>query len=305
MLWELFTLGKVPYTGMEANENLYFKLRDGYRMEKPSFANEDVYDIMLNCWKAKPESRPLFNELERRLGAFLHDSVKDVSLNNLTSNHFSHVILRNFLNSLQHYVDLNESYMIANVSNYQTGRPDYLIQLSCPDSEAPKPPLAQEENFYVNSIIDPKNPPSTPDYLSMSPKSGTVRYNSGAAAHQSDYIRPNSPTITKNLDTSPRNRVKYPTTKKPELPEEIPMLKRNENGTLEHADSDEELQQQQNPAGYTEMSFSNGRSQEQPATSDSDYTNVFSPDNYVNVPANKAVVNPTYITFDTVNERVN
>lgn len=51
-------------------------------MEKPSFANEDVYDIMLNCWNAKPESRPLFGELERRLGAFLHDSVKDVSSNN-------------------------------------------------------------------------------------------------------------------------------------------------------------------------------------------------------------------------------
>lgn len=194
---------------------------------------------------------------------------------------------------------------MANVNNYQTGRPDYLTHLSCPTSEAPRPPLAQEENFYVNSSIDPKNPPSTPDYLSMSPKSLTVRYNSGAAAHQSDYIRPDSPTITKNLDTSPRNRVKYPN-KKPELPEEIPMLKRNENGALVHAESDEELQQQQNPNGYTEMSFSNGRSQEQPATtSDAEYTNVFNPENYVNVPANKAVVNPSYITFDTVNERLN
>jgi FMS-like tyrosine kinase 1 len=32
VLWELFTLGKVPYTGMEANQNLYYKLRDGYRV---------------------------------------------------------------------------------------------------------------------------------------------------------------------------------------------------------------------------------------------------------------------------------
>ena len=80
VLWELFTLGKVPYTGMEANQNLYYKLRDGYRMEQPPFATGDVYDIMLNCWNAHPESRPLFGELERRLGSFLHDSVKDVSL---------------------------------------------------------------------------------------------------------------------------------------------------------------------------------------------------------------------------------
>lgn len=185
--------------------------------------------------------------------------------------------------------------MKANEDNYETGRPDYLSQLSCPTSEAPKPPLAQEENFYVNSSIDPKNPPLSPEYLSMSPKSGTVRYNSGAG-RQSDYVRPDSPTITKNLDTSPRNRAKYPN-KKPELPEEIPMLRKNENGTVAH-DSDEE--QPQN--GYTEMSFSNGR---QPATSEAEYTNVFNPDNYVNIPANKSIVNPSYITFDTVNERRN
>jgi Protein tyrosine and serine/threonine kinase len=47
-------------------------------MEKPAFANRDVYDIMLNCWNAKPESRPLFGELERRLGSLLHESVKEV-----------------------------------------------------------------------------------------------------------------------------------------------------------------------------------------------------------------------------------
>lgn len=48
-------------------------------MEKPSFANQDIYDIMLNCWKAKPESRPLFGELERNLSSYLEDSVKEVS----------------------------------------------------------------------------------------------------------------------------------------------------------------------------------------------------------------------------------
>lgn len=79
VLWEFFSLGKVPYTGMEANQNLYYKLRDGYRMEKPPLANQDLYDIMLHCWNAKPESRPLFKKLEQQLGSFLHESVKDVS----------------------------------------------------------------------------------------------------------------------------------------------------------------------------------------------------------------------------------
>lgn len=132
----------------------------------------------------------------------------------------------------------------------------------------------------------------------MSPKSGTVRYNTNVAS-KSDYVRPDSPTIAKNLDTSPKNKAKHPN-KKPELPEEIPMLLRNENGALVHPDSDEEPQN-----GYTEMSFSNGRSQ--PVTSDAEYKNVFdSSDNYVNVPPNpaKAIANPSYVTFNTVNERL-
>lgn len=42
VLWELFSLGKVPYPGMSADEELYFKLKDGYRMEKPEFATQDM-----------------------------------------------------------------------------------------------------------------------------------------------------------------------------------------------------------------------------------------------------------------------
>ncbi|KAG5675894.1 hypothetical protein PVAND_005754 [Polypedilum vanderplanki] len=276
VLWELFTLGKVPYTGMEANQELFYKLRDGYRMEKPKYATQDLYDIMLNCWNAKPESRPLFNELERKLSSFMMDSVKD------------------------HYLDLNEPYMQANTKSYESGVPDYLTQMSIPEGEAPKPPLAQEEMFSIDNSTT--NVPSTPDYLSMSPKSGVVKYN----------LRPDSPTIAKNLDTSPKNKKNV--NKKPELPEEIPMLAYNQNGLPIH-DSDEE---QVNT--YTDMKIrrnSSGRKKRQAPqppvaastnqNSDPEYKNIFAPsDNYVNVPAvnkNASVANPAYITFQSVNER--
>lgn len=42
VLWEFFSLAKVPYPGMNADENLYMKLRDGYRMEKPQYANQEM-----------------------------------------------------------------------------------------------------------------------------------------------------------------------------------------------------------------------------------------------------------------------
>lgn len=78
VLWELFSLGKVPYPGMNADQSLYFKLKDGYRMEKPENATQDVYEIMLHCWHANPESRPSFSELEKRLGKLLENGVADV-----------------------------------------------------------------------------------------------------------------------------------------------------------------------------------------------------------------------------------
>lgn len=208
---------------------------------------------------------------------------------------------------MQHYLDLNEPYLQANTKNYESGVPDYLTQLSIPDGEAPLPPLAEEEAFNVNNSIT--DVPSTPDYLSMSPKSGVVKYNMQKAA---EYLRPDSPTIAKNLDTSPKNKKNV--NKKPEIPEEIPMLAHNQNGLPIH-DSDEE----QTNSTYTDMSRrrnSSGRKKRQapqpPGTqqtpsSDPEYKNIFASDeNYVNVPAinkNASVANPAYITFQSVNER--
>lgn len=65
---------------MDADQGLYFKLKDGYRMDKPDNATQELYDIMLHCWNANPESRPLFNALEKRLGKLLENGVAEVSV---------------------------------------------------------------------------------------------------------------------------------------------------------------------------------------------------------------------------------
>lgn len=41
VLWELFTLAKTPYPGMEA-EKIYQKLIEGYRMEQPEYATKEM-----------------------------------------------------------------------------------------------------------------------------------------------------------------------------------------------------------------------------------------------------------------------
>jgi hypothetical protein len=61
LLWEIFTLGRSPYRGIESNEDLFRKLNDGYRMEKPDFATKNVHEVMLECWQKEPSARPVSN----------------------------------------------------------------------------------------------------------------------------------------------------------------------------------------------------------------------------------------------------
>lgn len=126
----------------------------------------------------------------------------------------------------------------------------------------------------------------------MSPQKGTVMY------------RSDSPTIRKNLDTSPKQ--KKNTNKKTELPEEIPMLLHlhNRNGlpTTTTRDSDEE-QQNTFIDNETTNNFINGNknNNNKPVQHGEDelYKNVFSSsdNNYVNVP-NKSIANPSYTSIN-------
>ncbi|ETN67434.1 hypothetical protein AND_000752 [Anopheles darlingi] len=151
VLWELFSLGKVPYPGMEANQELYNKLRDGYRMDKPQFSNQDIYDIMLNCWNVKPDSRPTFQDLKSRFNAMLPDEMRDVS-SNAAICRISSITHANDLIALQHYMELNEPYLAMNAEKIERGETDYLANLGPPEELAPSAPN------YVNGIILPLPP---------------------------------------------------------------------------------------------------------------------------------------------------
>ena len=68
VLWEMFSLGKTPYPGIEPGQELYEKLLNNYRMSRPQCCPHDVYKIMLECWNCEPKHRPRFRELADILG---------------------------------------------------------------------------------------------------------------------------------------------------------------------------------------------------------------------------------------------
>ncbi|KAL3265635.1 hypothetical protein HHI36_009840 [Cryptolaemus montrouzieri] len=123
VLWEFFSLARTPYPGMEADERLYSKLVEGYRMESPEFATTDIYQMMLECWSKRPQNRPSFTQLTEKLGTMLEESVK------------------------MHYIDLNDPYLMMNEKRFLEPGSDYLTMVSTPNFENLSSPQQ-----YINDL---------------------------------------------------------------------------------------------------------------------------------------------------------
>ncbi|XP_017678324.1 PREDICTED: tyrosine-protein kinase HCK isoform X1 [Lepidothrix coronata] len=69
LLTEIITYGRIPYPGM-SNVEVIRALERGYRMPRTENCPEELYDIMMRCWKARPEDRPTFEYTQSVLEDF-------------------------------------------------------------------------------------------------------------------------------------------------------------------------------------------------------------------------------------------
>ncbi|XP_024914968.1 tyrosine-protein kinase HCK [Cynoglossus semilaevis] len=69
LLTEIISYGRTPYPGMTNPEVIRF-LEKGSRMQRLESWPRELYDIMMQCWKNKPEERPTFDYLQSVLGDF-------------------------------------------------------------------------------------------------------------------------------------------------------------------------------------------------------------------------------------------
>ncbi|XP_078573761.1 tyrosine-protein kinase receptor Tie-1-like [Branchiostoma floridae x Branchiostoma japonicum] len=72
LLWEIMTMGKLPYEGMKGKRMMDL-IKDGGRLEQPTPCPDEIYSIMTTCWKTFPEDRPSFPQLKARLERTLQD----------------------------------------------------------------------------------------------------------------------------------------------------------------------------------------------------------------------------------------
>ncbi|XP_034177742.2 tyrosine-protein kinase receptor torso-like isoform X1 [Osmia lignaria lignaria] len=70
LLWEIVTMGALPYPGIPTKAILKI-LKSGYRMERPISCSVELYNIMFSCWTVRPQSRPMFTQLKESIDKLL------------------------------------------------------------------------------------------------------------------------------------------------------------------------------------------------------------------------------------------
>nr|XP_061795667.1 tyrosine-protein kinase Lyn [Nerophis lumbriciformis] len=63
LLYEVVTLGKIPYPGMTKAE-VMSSVQRGYRMQCPDNCPAELYNIMMSCWNSAPDDRPTFEYMQ-------------------------------------------------------------------------------------------------------------------------------------------------------------------------------------------------------------------------------------------------
>ncbi|XP_055839664.1 tyrosine-protein kinase receptor [Episyrphus balteatus] len=72
LLWEVFSLGLMPYTGLQ-NRDVMHLVTNGGRLDAPPGCPAIIYRLMAECWNPTPEERPSFSNILERLSICVQD----------------------------------------------------------------------------------------------------------------------------------------------------------------------------------------------------------------------------------------
>ncbi|XP_035707998.1 tyrosine-protein kinase Fer-like isoform X2 [Folsomia candida] len=67
LLWEIYSLGETPWPGLTWTSDFVHKLHNGLRLERPFWADKNIFVIMQTCWQLEPGERPTFSQISKQL----------------------------------------------------------------------------------------------------------------------------------------------------------------------------------------------------------------------------------------------
>ncbi|XP_022106385.1 fibroblast growth factor receptor 1-like isoform X3 [Acanthaster planci] len=90
LLWELVTLGALPYPDMSPDV-IIDSIRNGLRLSRPAHCGTALYKLMASCWKTSSKSRPSFTELQSRLDLFLKFDLDALDMPNFMAEYYTYL----------------------------------------------------------------------------------------------------------------------------------------------------------------------------------------------------------------------
>ncbi|KAJ8027636.1 Fibroblast growth factor receptor 4 [Holothuria leucospilota] len=76
VLWEVYSLGDIPYRGMTHDE-IEIEVRNLKLLEKPPDCPGAVFNLMLSSWNLSCKDRPTFRQLRNCLALVVNDLSKE------------------------------------------------------------------------------------------------------------------------------------------------------------------------------------------------------------------------------------
>jgi serine/threonine protein kinase len=77
LLYEVWTLGMIPYHLIAQDKEVARLVTEGERLSRPNNCPQQIYAIMQNCWKSAQKDRPSIPELQTALQeVFMEESLE-------------------------------------------------------------------------------------------------------------------------------------------------------------------------------------------------------------------------------------
>ncbi|XP_027210906.2 vascular endothelial growth factor receptor 1 isoform X2 [Penaeus vannamei] len=149
VLWEIFSLGRNPYSGVDFDEKFIAKLEGGVRLEQPKYATFDMYCTMRDCWAKDPLDRPSFSDLETRLGAMIGEANRRhvLELNQPYQSEDSDSVFITRLQSPDYSVKVHEGRIPGSDHSTEAAAPPFVFSPASTSPQSPRGACDSDGNY--------------------------------------------------------------------------------------------------------------------------------------------------------------
>ncbi|ODM96756.1 Vascular endothelial growth factor receptor 1, partial [Orchesella cincta] len=128
-LFEIFSLGDMPFPNESWNKQFLIRLQSGMRMGRPLFSTQEIYSKITTCWEKDPALRPTFHNLKSYFGNALILLERELISNDIGSN-FENSILRDIAMPVQPDPNTGNTELLQLYSNQNTHQNLYVNTFS-------------------------------------------------------------------------------------------------------------------------------------------------------------------------------